>query len=170
MKLRDFAKIFTVYERFLSVTRRTRRARRIIFSSTSCSPSKPGELPPKLLTEPYVTVSRHTALLGAFPLRSSVSVDVMFKHLADPFAPDPLQFLHSSYESVRPAFPLRYFHPREVFSLVAFRLTSGLRFPRSHTTPIPRSCLLSAGSHWRSLKVTLQLFRASRTSSLLTPS
>jgi len=34
--------------------------------------------------------------------------------LASPFAPQSLQLLHSSYWLVRPAFPLRYFHPRKV--------------------------------------------------------
>ena len=94
----------------------------------------------------------------------------MFKPLADPFAPLSLQQLLSSYGSVRPAFPPRYFHPREGCSLVAFRFSSGLRFPRSRTMPDYRSCLLSAGCHWISIEVTLQLVGASQTSSLSTSS
>ena len=106
-------------------------------------PSRPGGFHPESLTEPYVTVSSHTARA---PLRNlPASHDshgssqfpgwpwssLMVPH---PFAPCPLQALHRSYEWVRPFPAHRYFRSRLV-GLVPFRLSSLARLACSITEP-----------------------------------
>ena len=70
---------------------------------TIAGSSRQREFHPKPLTEPYVTVSRHTALLILIYKYKLILFQVgkLYFKLANPFAPLPLQELHHYYELVR---------------------------------------------------------------------
>ena len=85
--------------------------------------SRPRELPPQSLTEPYVRLSPHTALhvprkLPSLHISKAPPICswlmIYFGHVS-PFAPFPLQKLLHYYELIRPCAPLRYFLTPWVF-------------------------------------------------------
>ena len=85
--------------------------------------SRPRELPPQSLTEPYVRLSPHTALhvprkLPSLHISKAPPICswlmIYFGHVS-PFAPFPLQKLLHYYELIRLCAPLRYFLTPWVF-------------------------------------------------------
>jgi hypothetical protein len=104
------------------------------------------EPPPPALSEPYVTISRHTAPAGrpcnwawVYPLAPPLAGwPRRDPGLPDPLAPAPLQSLRRYYGSVRPCAPHRYLCPSRCLTLGVLPLAA-----RGPTWPI------SPGRHYR---------------------
>ena len=97
--------------------------------------SRPGELHPGPLSEPYVRLSPHTAPIrrtrpqarprfAAHTASSRCQLSGDAATRSDPFAPVPLQNLHRYYGSVRPSASLRYSSPLGFFATCASPLAS----------------------------------------------
>jgi hypothetical protein len=115
--------------------------------------SRPRELPPQSLTEPYVRLSPHTVLHIPHKLLSlhkskapPVCSWLMIQtgHVS-PFAPFPLQKLHHYYGLIRPCALHRYSDPpwgfHSDFSL-NIRTTSSIIKPISKSSPLYAGCRL----------------------------
>jgi len=131
------------------------------------SPSKPGEFQSELLTDPSMTVSRHTAratLERAAALRRNqrappVASWPILRSRRDDLPPS----LHAHYSASsllpgRPSLGVVSVHPSSWFlPFVTSRLASTPRFPRSIQLPLPGSAHLYAGCRSVRKQVTPEL-------------
>ncbi len=130
------------------------RGRAVIDRPYSLLPSEPGGLHPELLTDPYVTVSRHTAratLKRAAALRQQLASSSRFR-LAHGRGrdglPPSLNRHYSASSLLRGSPPLdvaSVLSPSWFRPLVTFPLAATPRFPRSAQLPLPGSAHLYAG-------------------------
>ena len=126
----------------------------------SFAESRPGELPPQPLAEPYVRLSPHTApsvqpprplddlaLVQGSSSEKLAQIGLKLDHQR-PFGPVPLQNLQPYYERFCPRAPHRYSGTRG-FPRLRFSLRIGTTgSPVPYRSLHPSSCRLYAGCQW----------------------